>query len=159
MTVTAASFRQTYPEFADVVRYPASQVAYYLALAGKMIDNGARWGDLEDDGRMLFIAHHVVLERKAMEAADQGNVPGVSVGVVNSKSVDKVSVGYDTSAGTVKDAGHWNLTVYGIRLKQLMDMMGAGPIAVGVSAGCLGPNSSSTAWPGPWQSLFPNPSD
>lgn len=103
---------------------------------------------------MLFIAHHAVLERKALDAAAQpGGVPGVSTGVINSKSVDKVSVGYDTAAGTEEGAGHWNLTVYGIRLKSLFNMMGAGPVQVGI--GCpAGPG----AWPGPSSSYFPNDS-
>lgn len=144
MAVTTASFRTKFVEFADLGRFPAWMIDYYVGLSAKMINNPARWGELEDDGRMLFVAHHAVLERKALDSVASGGVPGVSTGVINSKSVDKVSVGYDTSAGTEEGAGHWNLTIYGLRLKSLMNMMGAGPVQVGV--GC---SSSGSAWAGP----------
>lgn len=154
MSFTTPVFRNRYPEFADLSLYPASTVDYYLGLSEKLINNPARWGDVEDDGRMLFVAHHLVLERRALNDAAKGNVPGMASGPVNSRSVDKVSVGYDTQAGTIPGAGHWNLTQYGIRLKMLFDIVGAGPVQVGVDS-CL-PANTGLAWPGPSQSMFPN---
>lgn len=154
--ITVPSFRANYLEFNDQSRFPNSMVQYYLTLSTKLINNPARWAEIEDDGRMLFIAHHVVLERKALDEANQGNVPGTASGPVNSRSVDKVSVGYDTAAGTIPGAGHWNLTQYGIRLKQLFDMIGAGPVQVGAES--CGPGLSGAAWQGPPVYNFPNPS-
>lgn len=157
MAVTTASFRANFLEFGDLGRFPDWMINYYVGLSSKLINNPARWGELEDDGRMLFIAHHCVLERKALDAAEAGGVPGVSTGVINSKSVDKVSVGYDTTAGTEPGAGHWNLTVYGIRLQSLFNMIGAGPVQVGVGCSPAG-SAFGPGWPGPFGSTFPNDS-
>ncbi|ECC3368559.1 TPA: DUF4054 domain-containing protein, partial [Escherichia coli] len=44
----------------------------------------------------------------------------------SSKSVDKVSVSYDTSATLNPDAGFWNNTRYGAEFYQLITMFGAG---------------------------------
>lgn len=157
MSVSVTSFRGVYLEFAEQARYPNSMVSYYLLLSTKLINNPQRWGEVEDDGRMLFIAHHLVLERRALDAANKGGLPGVATGPVNSRHVDKVSVGYDTTAGTIPGAGHWNLTEYGIRLKGLFDIIGAGPIQVGVDS-CL-PANTGPAWQGPPFYNWPNPSN
>jgi hypothetical protein len=47
-------------------------------------------------------------------------------GPVASKSIDKVSVSYDTAAAAMKDAGDFNLTTYGVRYLRIAKMMGAG---------------------------------
>ncbi|MDE9590297.1 DUF4054 domain-containing protein, partial [Xenorhabdus bovienii] len=47
-------------------------------------------------------------------------------GVVTSKSVDKVSVGYDTSGIINPDAGFWNNTAYGREFYWWWSMFGAG---------------------------------
>jgi hypothetical protein len=46
--------------------------------------------------------------------------------VVTSKSVDKVSMGYDSSATLNPDAGFWNNSRYGSEFYQLILMFGAG---------------------------------
>ena len=159
MTVTSASFRSNLTEFADASRFPESQVTYWLGLAAKLVANTSRWGNLIDDGIQLFIAHNLTLERRAMDEADNGAAPGLSTGMINNKSVDKVSVGYDTTSAMELDAGHWNLTIYGMRYIRLARLIGAGPVQVGTPdcdpSGALG---SSGAWPGPWFSGTPNPS-
>ncbi len=154
MSVTVPSFRGGYPEFADQTRYPNGMVAHYLAFALKMMD-ADRWGELIDEGTMLFTAHHCTLRRRAMDQADNGDAPGGASGPVNSRSVDKVSVGFDTGAGTIEGGAQWNLTVYGIEFLQMMKLVGAGPIQVGAEF-CADPLGSAFAWPGPPQSLFPN---
>lgn len=152
--ITDAIFRTNYPEFADKARFPVPQVAYYLTLAPKLI-NEPRWGNVFDTGVELFIAHNVALERRALD--EKNGVPGMAPGIVSGKSVDKVSVNYDTQSGVMPGAGHWNLTIYGMRFIKLSRMFGAGPIQVGI--GFNPPFSmGSDAWPGPWQSNFPNPS-
>ena len=52
---------------------------------------------------------------------------------MSAKSVDKVSVSYDTQASVSPDAGHWNLTIYGQRMWTLIQMFGAGPVQFGAS--------------------------
>jgi hypothetical protein len=154
--ITAAIFRSKFLEFADSATFPNSMVDYYIALSGKLINNPERWGDLEDDGKMLFVAHHCVLEAEAMRQALAGGVPGKSTGVISEKHVDKVSVGYDTALGAEAGAGHWNLTIYGIRLMNLYRLIGAGPVQIGI--GTDPASSLSEAWSGPPQYQFPNPS-
>jgi hypothetical protein len=50
----------------------------------------------------------------------------VAAGMVARKTVDKVSVTYDTASAMEEDAGHWNLTVYGTRFIRLARMVGTG---------------------------------
>lgn len=127
MTVTASSFYADFPEFADVEAYPESTVSFWLALAVKLLDP-CRWGDLLDVGTELFVAHNLTLDARNRKAASAGGIPGASSGVMSSKTVDKVSVSYDTAIAGVEGAGHWNLTTYGTRYIQLARMVGAGGV-------------------------------
>lgn len=118
----AATFQQNFPAFEAVDQ---GDVTYWLTLGGKLL-NTERWADLLDDGLQLFAAHNLALEIPANLAGAMGGAPGVSSGPTASKTVDKVSVSYDTTAGIETDAGHWNLTNYGKRLIRLARMVGAG---------------------------------
>lgn len=91
-----------------------------------------------------------------MDEANRDAIPGGSTGAISAKSVDKVSVNYDTAGSADPEASHWNLTVYGTRYVAFVRLFGAGGYQVGQGAGCA---PGSIAWAGPWQSLFPNPSD
>lgn len=128
MTVTVASFGESYPEFFTGPN-PASAVAAddWIAFA-KLMLNADRWGDALDMGVSLYVAHNLALQMTAARAGANGAAPGASSGPVASKSVDKVSVSYDTGAATLTDAGAWNLTTYGVRFLQLARMFGAGGI-------------------------------
>ncbi len=153
MTITVSQFRSDLPEFADVTRFPDSFIAFWLGWAAKMV-NADVWADCVDLGVEMFTAHNLSLERKAMDVAAKGGVPGAQGGVLTGKAVDKVSASYDASAGIELGAGHWNLTIYGTRFIQMAKNFGAGPITIeGGSCGMIG-----GAWTGPWQSQFPNPS-
>lgn len=154
MSVDADKLRTDLQEFADTERYPDDMIAYWLAIAVQLVDPG-RWSTLADVGVELFTAHNLVLERRAMDEAARGKIPGQTPGIVNNKSVDKVSVGYDTQGGAEMGAGHWNLTIYGSRYIRLARMMGRGGVQVG--AGCSS-MSSASAYVGPWPYNFPNPS-
>lgn len=154
MAVTAATFRQHLPEFANGKRFPDAVIDYGLSIAVKLV-NSSRWGTLTDHGVEQMTAHFLTLERRAMDEAQNGASPGMASGMINSKSVDKVSIGYDTSSTMASDASHWNLTIYGLRYIRLARLMGKGPIQVG--AGWCGPPNSGPAWAGPWPWNFPNP--
>lgn len=154
MTIDKDQFRVDLPEFADKARYPDAVVTFWIGYAVKLTDAG-RWQELTDLGVELFAAHQLVLERRAMDEAAKGKVPGMSPGIVNSKSVDKVSVGYDTAGGAEPDAGHWNLTIYGTRYINLAREIGAGPIQVGLPSEA---DVVASAWAGPPVFNFPNPS-
>ena len=144
--ITAAQLRADYPEFNSSTTYPNSTISYYLNLAYIMLDPG-RWSTLLDTGAELFVAHNLVLEARAQAESANGSLPGREVGVLSSKSVGGVSISYDTASGVEKDAGHWNLTIYGTRLKRLINVLGAGPIQVGIGADPNGLNGP--AWSGP----------
>lgn len=127
MAVTVASFRADFPEFTSNTAYPDATVAFWLGLAGKML-SADRWGDLTDYGIELFVAHNITLAARDLKTADAGGFGGSGAGVTSSKTVDKVSVSYDTAAATIEGAGNWNLTTYGTRYIQLARLVGAGGV-------------------------------
>jgi hypothetical protein len=153
MTVTVASFRAAFPAFANDTTYPVPEIEFWLALALLLL-NAARWSTLLDYGQQLFVAHNLSLEYNAKKAALTGQNPGVVVGAVTGGSVDKVSYQRDPGSAMDPKNGHWNLSIYGIRYIALARQIGAGPVHVGVPS----PDMGNTAWPGPWQSIVPNPS-
>ncbi|CAD5276704.1 conserved hypothetical protein [Bosea sp. 62] len=126
MTVTPASFREHFPEFADVTSYPDGSVSYWLGIGALML-RPDRWADLLDHGLELFTAHHIALAQQAVRSSASGAVPGANTGVVTGKTVDKVSVSYDAGSTTLDTgAGHWNATTYGVQFLQLARMAGSG---------------------------------
>ncbi len=122
-------FRQSFPVFADQDVYPTAQFNFWLKFSKKMMDE-CRWADLYDEGQMLFVAHYLVLYAREVDAVNNSGAEyaGQVQGVETSKSVDKVSVSLDVSKIMFDDAGHWNLTTYGIQFYQLMQMVGMGGI-------------------------------
>jgi hypothetical protein len=124
-----AQFRSDFPEFGDTTVYPDSSVTLWMTVATSLV-NARRWMELTDIGIELVTAHHLVLGKRDQDAADAGGTPGEVKGPTTSKSVDKVSVGYDSGAATLDSAGFWNLTTYGVRFYTLALSMGAGGLQV-----------------------------
>ncbi len=145
MTITVAQFRADFSEFGSSVTFPNSAVQYWLNFAYNFM-NAARWGSSLDMGAELFAAHNLALEARTQAEAKAGGIPGAQVGPINSKSVDKVSIAYDTAAGAEPDAGHWNTTIYGTRYIKLAKMMGAGGLQLGI--GSVDP-INGPGWSGP----------
>ncbi|MCX5516229.1 DUF4054 domain-containing protein [Kaistia algarum] len=127
MTATVQTFLAHFPEFADQDVFRTETIQFWLDLAAQMLP-ADRWGTVLDTGIELYAAHNVALAGPAYRAGQNGGSPGQSSGPVASKTVDKVSVSYDTGAGTLEGAGAWNLTTYGVRFQQLARMFGAGGI-------------------------------
>lgn len=121
----AATFRQDYPEFADLVAYPDSAVSRWITLAEKLLPE-CRWADLWPLGVELFTAHYLVLGQRAAKAAASGVGIGGNGAPISSKSVDKVSVSYDNALVSLEDAGFWAATGYGIQFLQWARMVGMG---------------------------------
>lgn len=142
--IDVQQFRSDFPEFASTSLYPSSGVQFWLNFAYKMVDS-ARFSDVTDMAVELFAAHHISLEARALLESKGGGIPSVS-GVISAKSVDKVSINYDTGAGTEPNAGHWNTTIYGLRFIRMANMFGAGPIQLG---GGSAPLYSGNAYQGP----------
>jgi hypothetical protein len=122
----AAQFRTDFPEFADTSKYADAQVDMWLTVAGLSLPTD-RWGALLDLGTELFIAHHLVIGARDAKASSNG-IPGQTGGAMASKSVDKVSISYDTTASTIEGGDFWNSSTYGIRFLRLARMMGAGGV-------------------------------
>lgn len=146
VTVTIAQFRQDFPEFANTTRFPDAALTFWLTL-GSLLINADRWGEVVNFGVELYMAHNLALEAMAQKQAANGGVPGAASGMLNSKSIDKVSAGYDTSSVAEEFGGNWNLTTFGQRLYRLMQQFGAGPLQIGEGAGAapviqswVGPN-------------------
>jgi hypothetical protein len=144
--IDVAGFRSDFPEFGDTGKYPDSGVTYWMNLAGALFTG--RWGlpapigqppSLYDLGVELFTAHNLALERRAQNEAASGAVPGMSTGLVNSKSVNGVSLSFNTTLGIEQGAGYYNLTVYGLRFWNLLQMIGMGPITIVAPGSVNGP--------------------
>lgn len=143
MTVTASSFRLAFPEFANTSAYPDPRVDFWLSLSVNMF-NVDRWGAMLDHGMMLLVAHNLALGARSLKDAEFGKTPGQASGPVNNKSVDKVSIGYDTTSATEENAGAYNLTIYGQQYIRLARLIGAGPVQVDVPT----PGSSQSLYSG-----------
>lgn len=145
MAVTPTSFREAFPAFSSTALFPDAQINIWLTFAVPL-HNADRYGNLLDLAVQLFVAHNLVLERQSAAASAMGQAPGVIVGAQTSGSVDKVSWSRDGSAAMDPKNGHWNLSSYGMRWVQLVQIVGAGAVQLGVPS----PEDPSVgAWPGP----------
>lgn len=152
--IVAADLRAQFkPAFDDTEAYPDAQLTFYINFAYAMIKPN-RWGGpgaVLDMGAALFAAHWVALAKlAASNPGGQKGIPGTAVGIVTEGHVDKVGYSRSLDNITAKGAGHWNLTVYGLQFWQMVQMMGMGPVQVGLPFGGFSPNFYNGAWFGPW---------
>ncbi|PQQ36472.1 DUF4054 domain-containing protein [Photorhabdus luminescens] len=123
---TVDQFRADFPEFSDKTCYPDAAINFYLSQADNLLDQNVH-GDQFVYLAELFTAHYVELRGKTIAgAAISGSVNTAGGGVLTSKSVDKVSMSYDTSGIINPDAGFWNNTAYGREFFWWWSMFGAG---------------------------------
>lgn len=122
-------FRALLPEFADSSVFADESIGPWLWIATQQLDP-ARWGVMFNIGVSWFVAHQLALQRQATLVARRGGVPGMALGVVSSKSVNGVSVSYDTNLGGIAGSGDWNLTTYGIRFLSFARMFGSGGVQI-----------------------------
>lgn len=121
------AFRTSFPEFASLVTYPTEQITFWATIAEQMVPQRV-WKNLWTQGVSLYVAHEITLAAQNATSAANGGVPGTSGGIANSKAVGSVSVGYDSTVTSEKDAGWWNLTNYGKQFFRLVQIFGAGAI-------------------------------
>lgn len=141
---TATEFKTVFTAFAGI---PTPTVDFWISLGAKLTSLD-RWGDVWSYGVMLFAAHNLGMEANAASGGAAGGA-GAIVGPLTSASVDKVSYSRDGGSAMLPDAGHWNLTTYGLRYIQLAKMFGAGPVQVGVPLGAdLEAAQYAGGWPG-----------
>lgn len=124
---TISDFRRDFPQFSDVTKYPDPTIQFRLNLADLLID-GSDKGDLFPYIVELFVAHYLALNSADQRAAQVGGAGGSNSGILTSKSVDKVSMSYDTSATLDPDAKFWNNTRYGSEFWQYISLFGFGGI-------------------------------
>ena len=135
-------FRSHFPEFGDVTIYPDEQVQFDLDLTSASLP-ACRWGNMLQAGVELMTAHMLALSRYAQVGAAGGGVPGMASGPRSSKSVSKVSVGYDVNVTAIEGGGPWNYTIYGQRFYWMLRLIGIG----GYEALSIAPPVLSTyAW-------------
>lgn len=127
MTFDIAAFRTSFPEFSNTEVYPTSLIQLWVDLATQMVDE-CRWKRSWTMGVSLYVAHELTLAAQNQKAAKIGGSPGQQGGVATSKTVGSVSVQFDSSTTTEKDAGWWNLTTYGKQFIRLARIFGAGVV-------------------------------
>ena len=120
-------FRRNFPEFADTVAYPDSQIEFWTGLAELQV-RSCIWKRAWVTGMSLYIAHEITLASQNVKLSTSGGMPGTTAGVANNKTVGSVTVGYDSQSTSEKDAGYWNLTNYGKQFIRLARIFGAGAI-------------------------------
>ncbi|HBA9654544.1 DUF4054 domain-containing protein, partial [Escherichia coli] len=100
-----SDFRRDFPQFADPAKYPDAQIGFRLNLADELLTENVTGKKLFPYFAGLFVAHYMTLWAADSRAMLAGGPGGSTNGVQSSKSVDKVSVSYDTSATLNPDAG------------------------------------------------------
>lgn len=123
---SVSDFRTAFPQFADTTRFPDAQVTFRLNLADNLISEKVTGTEMFPYFAELFVAHYMVLWAADSRSVAAGGAGGSTNGVQASKSVDKVSVSYDTGSTLNPDAGFWNNSRYGAEFWQLIIMFGAG---------------------------------
>lgn len=146
MSISNTQFRLNFPEFANTLAYPDSLLSFWFPIAYIML-NSTRWQSLLDVGAQLFVAHNCVLEGLAAAESSNGAPPGLTVGPITSKSVNDVSINYDTASGVNVEDVHWNLSNYGTRFILLARQFGSVPVQIGIGCPPPGPGFGP-AWGG-----------
>lgn len=127
--VTPGSFRLLFNGFADPKVYSDTTIEMWVAIGTSLV-NPARWAELTDYGVSLWVAHRLALIQRDILTARAGGIPGAVQGALTSKSVDKVSAGYDVSKIQLDNAGDLNMTSYGIQFATMRRQMGAGGMQI-----------------------------
>ena len=167
MPVAYEDFTADYPEFADQTRFPESAVNYWIGIAyvlltlplygtsfwdttpGPYIPPGQTLGrSIQDYGVELFTAHNLALEVQAQDASTLNATPGTVGGSITGRTVNGLTIVYDTAGSLEKDGGHYNLTTYGRRFLRMVKTVGALPIQVGIGCNPSG-TSNGPGWAGP----------
>lgn len=143
--ITVAQFRQNVPAFADSSVYQDEVVQLWLQFATALL-NPRRWGNILPLGLSWFVAHQLALERQAQLVANRGGIPGIGFGLIQSKSINGVSVSYNLNLSEMKDGADYNLTIYGIRFLNFARMAGSGGVQIIGADACLGAGNLFTSF-------------
>lgn len=125
--VDAATFRASFPEFADTTKYPDAQINFWIGISPVYLSTNI-YTDAQtlDFVTQLFVAHNITISRLNQFTAQVGGIPGAVAGPTTSKTVDKVGYASAAQLVTLENGGAWNLSQYGIQFLQIARMWGAG---------------------------------
>lgn len=131
-----SDFRAVMPAFTEQV-IPDEQLQHFIDMAQAVVKE-ARWHGLWREGMRLYIAHFVTLYLSTPQDAPSRDAlvgAGQMKGAATSKSVDGVSVSFDTSqnASALNDLDGWGafkLTTYGAQFATLAKAVGKGGMYV-----------------------------
>lgn len=129
---TVSDFRTAFPQFSDPNAYPDMIITARLALADVLLRQDRFGAEVFPYVAGLFVAHYMFLYAADKRSAAVGGAGGANSGVQSSKSVDKVSVSYDTGTTLNPDAGFWNNSRYGSEFWEYLMMFGAGAVQLGM---------------------------
>lgn len=127
MEFVIGKFRANFPEFVDTTKYPDSMIQFWAELAEIQVRQSI-WKNAWVKGVSLYVAHEITLATQNIKANAVGGSPGQQGGIANSKTVGSATVSYDSQTSSEKDAGFWNLTIYGKQFYRLAQVFGAGGI-------------------------------
>lgn len=102
-------------------------INFWSAVACQQVNQNL-WQNMYTTGVQLYVAHEITIAAQNAKSASNGGVPGSSGGIATEKTVGSVTVGYDPTTTTEKDAGYWNQTTYGKQFIRLARLFGAGAI-------------------------------
>lgn len=123
------AFVARFPEFSDGVQYPTTTLDMYWATATYFI-SPENYGYLNGDARtqaLWLMTAHIAQLSTLIANRD-------TVGVVNSATIDKVSV--SLTPPPIKSQLQWwlNLTPYGAQLWAMLEMIAVGGLYIGGQA-------------------------
>jgi hypothetical protein len=119
------TFRSHFTPFASAAQYPDPAVQMFLDVGASMC-SPQLWCQYQQLGSELVCAHFLAMQQFSAQGGQGGGVPGLNRGLVNSKSVSKVSVGYDVGETSIEGGGPWNYTLYGTQFLWWAQLVGTG---------------------------------
>jgi hypothetical protein len=126
ITLDIAAFRALFTAFANTTTYPDATITMFWDTATNYVSN-ADYGELNGSSReyalQLMTAHLLALQA----IVNRGQTPSM----VNSSTIDKISV--SLTVAPVKNQWQWwlNLTAYGQQLLALLQVKAVGGLYIG----------------------------
>ena len=124
----ACSFRGTYPQFDNLGTYPDTVLDAYFATASLYIDSNLGMNEFLSDAQLALALNLMTAHLAGISAVAAS---GQAAGLMNSATVDKISV--SLTPPPVRTQFDWwlSLTPYGQSLLALLQMVSAGGIYLG----------------------------
>ena len=107
-----AQFRLDFPEFADEDVYTDSMCSFWSVL-GEQINSVEVFGSAYTALIELFTCHNLSIQARNIDASAVGGIPSGDGGAISSKTVEQVSVDYDSVSTAISGGGDFNSTSYG----------------------------------------------